>query len=73
MLRDLSTALNKRDWMIESPALERIIGNCIDYDLNNRSQTFTKPIRNTEGASFDFALAYSQWQMREFSAPSLRR
>lgn len=71
MLRDLMVVLNKPDWMKESPALERIVGNCIEYDRANRSQVFTKPPLNTD--SFDFELAYSQWQMREFSAPSMRR
>ncbi|TLX16625.1 hypothetical protein [Rhizobium sp. MHM7A] len=73
MLRDLSIVMNRGDWMTESPALERIIGNCLEYDRVSRSQTFTKPVRNNEGVSFDFTLAYSQWQMREFNAPSLRR
>lgn len=72
MLRDLTVALNKKDWMAESPALERIIGSCIEYDANNRTQTFTKPVPSENG-SFNFTLAYSQWQLREFSAPSLRR
>jgi hypothetical protein len=71
MLNDLTTALNKRDWMNESPALERIIGRCIEYDRANRSQIFTRPPINTD--NFNFDLAYSQWQMREFSAPSMRR
>lgn len=73
MLRDLSIVMGRRDWMTESPALERIIGNCLEYDRVNRSQTFTKPIRSNDGDAFDFTLAYSQWQMRELNAPSLRR
>jgi hypothetical protein len=72
-LHELTTVLNRRDWMNESPSLERTIGKCLDYDRVNRSQVFTKPSRNGDGEAFDFNLAYSQWQMREFSAPSLRK
>jgi hypothetical protein len=70
LIRDLSRVVKNRDWMNETSKLERLVGLCIDHDRDNRTQMFTRPPMHVE--VFDIKLAYSQWQMREFNAPSLR-